>query len=214
MRVNLMWSLLSVVCLTLVATGVAWAHTTVSPKEVPAGSTETFTVRAPGEKDVPIVRERVEIPEGFEVTEVPATSGWESELEHDASGANGAIVWSGGEIPPDEAQEFAFEARTPDEPGEFRWRAFDTYEDGSVAEWTGPENSEEPASVVRVVQEGARVDGSGAEPEEHGHESTSEEKLPGSGGIDPLIFYGGLGIGGLALALALATVLVLRRGST
>jgi len=39
---------------TLGVTSMAWAHTTVSPEQVPAGSIETFTVRTPGEKDIPI----------------------------------------------------------------------------------------------------------------------------------------------------------------
>src|SRR3712207_8642508 len=38
-------------CLTLTAAGAAWAHSTVSPEEVPAGSSETFTVTVPGEKE-------------------------------------------------------------------------------------------------------------------------------------------------------------------
>ena len=113
----------------------------------------------PAELDVPTTEVRLEVPEGFEVTNVSSPSGWQGNL------SGRSIVWSGGEISPDEIQEFAFEARTPEEAGEFRWRAFQTYEDGTVVEWTGAEDSEEPAPVVNVTSAG----GASGMKDEHQH---------------------------------------------
>src|SRR5215216_6486064 len=193
---------LSMACvLMLLAPGVAWAHVTVSPKEVPADSYQVLTVRAPTEKDIPTTEIRVEVPEGFTVTGVRPVPGWQSDFEEDA-GVIRAITWSGGEIQPQEFQEFAIQAKTPEETGEYSWRVYQTYEDGSVVQWTGlPEEhgggemeSEDsgPASVVDVVQ-------GGVQPEE-----TPGVGAPQLGlGFLPIAAYGGLGLGALALVALL-----------
>ena len=202
--------LLAVVALLMLATtGVGWAHVVVSPKEVPADSYQVLTVRAPTEKDIPTTEVRVEVPQGFTVSGVRPVPGWESEFEEDG-GVIRAITWFGGEIQPREFQEFAIQARTPTETGEHSWSAYQTYEDGSVVEWTGPpeeegaeEESEDsgPASVVDVVQ-------GGAQPEESPGVAAPEAGL----GFIPIAAYGGLGLGVLALVVALlALIRSLRR---
>lgn len=183
--------------MTLAASVPAWAHTTVSPGKAPAGTTETFTVSTPGEKGVPIVEERVEVPQEFEVSGVSSPEGWRGSAE------GGSIVWSGGEIEQGEEQEFTFEARVPAQTGEYKWRAFDTYEDGSVSEWTGPEDSDSPASVVRVVSEGSSPGESSGH--EHGAAHGSHDDLPETGGVSPLAYAGAV----FAL-IALGSVLLFR----
>jgi uncharacterized protein YcnI len=208
MRVALLRVLAVSTCLTLTAAGAAWAHSTVSPEEVPAGSSETFTVTVPGEKeDVAIIEERVDVPQGFEVTDVSSPSGWQGEVE------GGSVVWSGGEINLDKEQEFTFEARTPQEPGEYAFRLFDTYEDGSVSRWTGAEDSDNPASVIRVVSDGSQGGFGGAASHEaggggHHGAGMATEDLPDTGGIDPILLYGVFSVGALALV---GTGLVLLR---
>lgn len=172
--------------LTLGLASAALAHTEVSPQTVEPGATETFTVSTPGEREAPIVEVRVEVPEGFEVLDVPPTDGWEGVVEGDS------VVWSGGEIPSGRAQEFAFEARAPEEPGEYAWRAFDRYADGHVSWWTGPPDSESPASVTTVGDSTSGSDGS------HHHDAASgaadEGSLPETGGPeyspDPFVLLG------------------------
>ncbi len=192
------------VLLTLATTSVAWAHVRVVPEEVPADSFQVLTVRVPTEKDVPTTEVRVEIPEGFTISRVKPVPGWKYEFEEEA-GVVSAITWSGGEIGATEFQEFDIQGRTPEEPGEYPWRALQTYEDGEVVEWVGPEDSEEPASVVTVA-EGA------AESGRHGAatQGSSSEKLPSTGAIVPVGTYGGIVIGSLVLVVALVTLL--RRG--
>jgi uncharacterized protein YcnI len=202
--------LLSTTCLIVLATiGVAWAHVVVSPQEVPADSYQVLTVRAPTEKDIPTTEIRVEIPEGFTAVGVRPVPDWTSEFEEDG-GLIRAITWSGGEIQPQEFQEFDIQARTPEETGEYPWRAFQTYEDGSVVEWIGPpeegaeKESEDsgPASVVDVVRGGTRPE-----------EAPGGVAAPESGlGFVPIAAYGGLGLGVLALVVALlALIRSLRR---
>ena len=188
------------VLLTLAATGVAWAHVRVVPEDVPADSFQVLTVRVPTEKDVPTTEVRVEVPEGFTISRVKPVPGWEYEFEEEA-GVVRAITWSGGEVGPTEFQEFDIQGKTPEEPGEYPWRAFQTYEDRSVVEWVGPaEDAEEPASVVTVVESdhhGAATQGS------------NPEEAPSAGAITPVAAYRGLGVGALALVAALAALLLL-----
>jgi uncharacterized protein YcnI len=211
MRKRLSKVLLLAVFLTLATTGLAWAHVEVSPEEVPAGEYEKMVVTVPTEKEVPTTEVRVEVPEGFVVSGVQPVPGWEHEFEEEG-GVVTAVVWSGGEIGPREFQEFALQAQTPEEAGEFSWEATQTYEDGSTVEWTGPEDSEEPAPVVLVA-----AASSAGEVEHRADTETMEESgdatagdLPGSGGIDPAFYY--LGLGCVALALLAATLAALRRG--
>ena len=192
------------VLLTLVATGVAWAHVTVVPEEVPADSFQVLTVRVPSEKDVPTTEVRVEVPEGFTISRVKPVPGWEYEFEEEV-GVVRAITWSGGEIGATEFQEFDIQGRTPEEPGEFAWRAFQTYEDGEVVEWVGPEDSEEPASVVTVA-EGAAEGGRHSA----ATQGSNPEEASSVGAITPVAAYGSLGVGALVLVVALVTLL--RRG--
>jgi len=184
--------------LTLAVASVASAHVTVSPEEVPAGNYEKLTVSVPTERDVPTTQVRLDVPEGFTVLGVRPVPGWDYEFEEDA-GEIKAITWSGGEISPREFQEFTIQTRTPEETGEFVWNAYQTYEGGEVVEWTGSEDSEEPASVVRVA-EGAEGGNDSAAQE------PSSENPSSTGEITPLAAYGGLGIGVLALVLALVAL--------
>ncbi len=188
--------------LTLAVASVANAHVRVLPEEVPADSFEVFTVRVPTEKDIPTTEIRVEVPEGFAVSRVEPVSGWDYELEEEV-GVVRAITWSGGEIGETEFRQFNVQGKTPAEPGEYPWNAYQTYEDGEVVEWIGPENSEEPASVIRVA-EGARGGHNGAAPQKSGSEAPFS-----TGMIVPIAAYSGLGVG--ILALVVATVALLRR---
>src|SRR5215212_8375322 len=193
--------------LTLTVASEAWAHAELSPSQVPAGSSQEFTLEVRQEKDVPTTEVRLEVPEGFAVTNVPETPGWQASRE------GSALIWSGGEIAPDQdAAQFTFEGRVPEETGEFAWGVSQTYEDGEVVEWTGPEGSEEPAAVVEVTAADSK---NTARPDADTHERTHEQgeadethsettaaggPLPSSGGfLHPISFFGGLAVGTLAL---------------
>lgn len=184
---------------TLVLAGAALAHVEVSPDRVPAGATETFTVEVPTEKEIPTTEVRLELPEGFEATGVEAPSGWQAEVR------GNALVWTGGEIPVANSEEFSFEATVSQEAGSFRLNAIQTYQDGSVAEWTGAADSEEPAPAVEVVggQAAGGMDGPQHGDEEHGDTHGSHEEVPDTGGPSPAIL---LAAGALALVTS-ATVL-------
>jgi uncharacterized protein YcnI len=193
-------------CTVLAASAPAWAHVVVSPEEVTAGDYATLTFSVPTEKEVPTTKIRVEVPDGFILSGVQPVPGWDYSFEEDG-GLITAVIWSGGEIKPKEFQQFLVQAQAPEEPGDYPWRAFQTYEDGSVVEWTGPPDAEEPASVVAVVSGSDEGHGSeSGEESSHGEGTRAgEDTLVSTGGTSPIL-YAGLGVG----AFALGTMLVRR----
>jgi uncharacterized protein YcnI len=190
----------------LAVSAPAWAHVVVSPEVVTPGDYETLTVSVPTEKEVPTTKIRVEVPEGFLLSGVQPVPGWEHTFEEDG-GVVTAVTFSGGEIRPREFQQFLLQAQAPEEPGEYPWKAFQTYEDGSVVEWTGPPDSEEPASVIEVVSGGSehpqsstQPSGASASQKASGGEA---EVLADTGGTNPVV-YAGLGFVGLVVSALLA----------
>ena len=121
----------------LAVSAPAWAHVVVSPEKVTAGDYETLTVSVPTEKEIPTTKIRVGVPEGFLLSGVQPVPGWEHTFQEDG-GVVRAVTFSGGEIRPREFQQFLVQAQAPEEPGEYAWKAFQTYEDGSVMEWSAP----------------------------------------------------------------------------
>src|SRR4028119_1089442 len=133
----------------------AGAHVVVSPEGGTADASETLTVSVPTEKEVPTTEIRVEVPEGFLLSGVQPVPGWEHAFEEDG-GIVTAVTFSGGEIGPREFQQFLVQAEAPAGPGGDPRRAAQTYEDGSVVEWTGAPDSEEPPPVGGAAPGGAR----------------------------------------------------------
>jgi uncharacterized protein YcnI len=189
----------------LAVSAPAWAHVVVSPEEVTAGDYETLTVSVPTEKEIPTTKIRVEVPEGFLLSGVQPVPGWEHTFEEDG-GVVTAVTFSGGEIRPREFQQFLLQAQAPEEPGEYPWKAIQSYEDGSVVEWTGPPDSEEPASVIEVVSSGSEHPQSSPQPSEASASQKAggaAEVLADTGGTN-LAVYAGLGFVGLVVSALLA----------
>lgn len=183
----------------------AWAHVVVSPEVVTAGDYETLTVSVPTEKEVPTTKIRVEVPEGFLLSGVQPVPGWEHSFE-EKGGVVTAVTFSGGEIRPREFQQFLLQAQAPEEPGEYPWKAFQTYEDGSVVEWSGAPDSEEPASVIEVVSGGSEHPQSSPKPSEASasQKAGGQAKILAETGGTNLAVYAGLGFVGLVLSALLA----------
>jgi uncharacterized protein YcnI len=118
---------------------------------VPPGSFDTFTVRVPTEKDEPTVKVRIEFPAGLLVSRFQPKPGWKRDVEKDPTGRIVAVTWSGGQIAPDEYEDFAFLARAPNQPGILTFKAFQTYQSGDTVNWVEAEDGENPAPVVQVT---------------------------------------------------------------
>lgn len=151
----------------LVATAApAVAHVTVQPSEALAGSFSRFVVRVPNERpDASTIEVQVNFPPIAFVSFEPK-DGWRRQVENveleepiEAFGQEitesvGSVVWSGGEIGPNEFDEFGFSARMPEEQGPLVFEAIQTYDSGEVVRWVGEADSEEPAARVSVYDLG------------------------------------------------------------
>jgi hypothetical protein len=60
------------------------------------------------------------------------------------------VTWTGGKTPTDEDSVFGFNASTTGTKT-YTFDVRQTYSDGKVVEWTGPETSDTPAPTVEAV---------------------------------------------------------------
>jgi uncharacterized protein YcnI len=202
---RLLFGMSGVLSAMLAVSTPAWAHVVVSPEVVTAGDYETLTLSVPTEKEIPTTKIRVEVPEGFLLSGVQPVPGWEHNFQEDG-GVVRAVTFSGGEIRSQEFQQFLLQAQAPDKPGEYPWKAIQTYEDGSVVEWTGPPDSEEPASVIEVLSGGSEHPQSSPQPSKASASQKAGDQaqvLAETGGMN-LAVYAGLGFVGLVLSALLA----------
>lgn len=177
----------------------AQAHVNVYPKETTTGSYEKYTVRVPVEKDVNTTKVRLEFPAGVKVNTVQPVPGWNYEFEKDKDGRNIALTWTAtnGGIKAHEFMEFAFVGANPKEAGTLAWKAYQTYADGEVVEWTGDKDSKTPASVTTIKE------GVGEAGHDHGQAAgttapAQEAAATGGSNTLPLV------LSGLALVLSIA----------
>ena len=136
-----------------VIVNVASAHVTVDPSQVPENSWQKFTIKVPTEKDIPTTKVQVVVPDKAEIMSLEPAAGWSYTTEKDSGGKITSVTWSndGKGLLPGEFMEFNIMAKVDDNAKELRWKAYQTYQDGSVVKWIGPEDSDHPASVTKVT---------------------------------------------------------------
>lgn len=208
MKRSLTATLLAVLAVLLMA-GVASAHAVVSPSQVPVDSYQRFTLRVPTEKPQPTVKVRMLLPAGLTFSGVQPVPGWTYAVEKDATNRVTAITWSGGEIGPNEFQEFGLQAKTPKDATKMAWKVDQTYKDGTVVSWNGAPGTETPASVTEVAAAAATAPAPSTPapttpaPSTPAPATPPPAPAPASGGFTPVAAYGGLGLGVIALIVAL-----------
>jgi uncharacterized protein YcnI len=211
----------------LAVTPLAAAHVTVNPGEWEAGGFARFSVRVPNERpNADTTEVTVQFPESVISASFQPVPGWErtvemvaldepieEEGEEPITERIGSVTWSGGTIAPGEFQEFGVSFQVPETPGEnLVFPSLQTYSNGEIVRWIGPEDADTPAPIVAVTAP--------AEEEEAAAAPTSEEEAApaasGSEGDDDsglatvaLI----LGIAGLAAGLAALAFIFLRTPS-
>lgn len=142
----------------------ASGHVTVQPAEAPAGSFSRFVVRVPTERDdASTVKVEVRFPDNVTNAAFQPKQGWtrtvtmrtlDEPIEvfgEPVTEVIDTVVWEGGAIAPGEFDEFGFSIRTPDEPGELRFPAVQTYDSGEEVRWVGEPDSDAPAGHVTVT---------------------------------------------------------------
>jgi len=137
----------------LVVTSVAWAHAEMSPPVVKAKTAQVFTLAVPTEEEGATTT-TIELtpPAGFSIDSFVDAPGWKRDVQQTGSGEEATITkvtWSGGSLPTDEATNFQFLAST-DASKSYEFDVRQTYSNGKVVDWSGPESSDTPAPVIKA----------------------------------------------------------------
>jgi uncharacterized protein YcnI len=145
------FALVAVAAVALVAAASASAHAHISPPLALANAGQLFTLDVPTEKEgVTTTKIVLTVPSGFSIDSFVDAPGWKRDVSSTGSGEDAVIqsvTWSGGKVPTDEISHFAFLGRT-DASKSYAFSVEQSYSDGSVVNWAGPESSDTPAPTV------------------------------------------------------------------
>jgi uncharacterized protein len=184
---------------TLALPAAASAHVTLQPSTAPADGFARLDVRVPNERDdAGTVKVDLQLPPGFAFVSYEPRPGWkvttkrvkldepiEVEGGFSVDEGIGQITWTGegsqGVIEPGQFVDFGLSLRMPKgEAGDkLTFKALQTYDDGDVVRWIGPEDGEEPAPVVTLTA-AATGGGHGAPGSAGGDTSVSSDDAPGA----------------------------------
>jgi uncharacterized protein YcnI len=167
---------------------------------VPVASFQNFTIGVPVEKQVPSTAIRLVLPENLKYVTPNVKPGWNIEIKKHGEGESAKVtelIWSGGLIPAGQRDDFVFSAQVPPQTTTLQWKAYQTYQDGSVVAWEADPNSKSedfskvgPYSQTKIIND--MTPG-----------KTTEEKSNDINRRDNWIPYSALIIAALSLALQL-----------
>ncbi len=175
----------AVAAVLLLAPAAAWAHAEISPAVSLSGKLQLFSLAVPTEKSgATTTQVELTLPSGFSIDSFVPAPGWHRVLQQTGSGDSAVIqkvTWTGGRVPTGEDSLFQFLA-TPAASRTYTFTVRQTYSDGSIVNWSGPESSDAPAPSIEA-----------------------KSSLGGSGGTSALtivaLIIGVLGLAAAALAL-------------
>jgi len=132
----------------------ASAHARMSPPVALAKEGQVFTLAVPTEKEGATTTS-IELtpPTGFSIDSFVPVPGWKRTVQRTGSGEEAVITkvtWSGGAVPTGEDAAFSFIASTTG-TGTYTFGVRQTYSDGTVVNWSGPESSDTPSPVLKAV---------------------------------------------------------------
>src|SRR3954451_15412988 len=135
----------------LIVSASAFAHAELSPAVALANTGQLFTLAVPTEKeDASTTKIELTPPSGFAIDSFVPSPGWKRDVKSTGSGEETQIqgvTWSGGNVPSEEDAVFQFLASTA-AAKTYTFKVRQTYSDGSVVDWSGPESSDAPAPVI------------------------------------------------------------------
>jgi uncharacterized protein YcnI len=170
----------------LVVSSSALAHAELSPAVALAKTGQLFTLAVPTEKgDAATTKVELTPPSGFAIDSFVPSPGWKRDVQSTGSGEETQVQrvsWSGGNVPAEEDAVFQFLA-SADSAKAYTFKVRQTYSDGSVVDWSGPESSDAPAPEVDV-----------------------KSSLGGGGGSDTLAIVA-IALGAIALLVAVLGLL-------
>ena len=179
-------TILAVLAAALVATASASAHARMSPPVAIAKAGQVFTLAVPTEEsNATTTKIELTLPKGFSIDSFVPSPGWKRTVQQTGSGDSAVITsvtWDGGNVPTGEDSAFSFLAST-DASKTYAFAVRQTYSNGKVVDWSGPESSDAPAPTIEA-----------------------KSSLGGGGGTSTLAIVA-LVVGGVALAVGVAALL-------
>jgi uncharacterized protein YcnI len=152
-RNRLLLSLGLVAGVSLLATCAAFAHARVLPAQALSDGTP-LTLSVPNEKEnAKTTKVVMTVPEGFNIGLFADSPDWKRELQTTGSGEDTRIqkvTWTSTGDGTDTGGLFEFTGRS--DPGSYTFQVEQTYSDGSVVDWAGPEDADEPAPIVDMKE--------------------------------------------------------------
>jgi uncharacterized protein YcnI len=139
----------------LVGAAAASAHARISPPVSLSNALQLYSLAVPTEKAPPATTTKIvlTVPKGFSIDSFVPSPGWHRVLQQTGSG-NSAVIqtvtWMGGDIPSGEDSLFQFLGQ-PATTGSYTFQVEQTYSDGSIVDWSGPESSAAPAPTIQAV---------------------------------------------------------------
>ena len=137
----------------LVLASSAFAHARVSPAVSLAKELQLYSLAVPTEKEnLTTTKIVLTVPKGFGIDSFVPAPGWTQQLQQTGSGDNAVIqkvTWTGGHTPTGEDSLFQFLAQ-PASAGTYTFQVQQTYSDGSIVDWAGPESSDAPAPTIEA----------------------------------------------------------------
>jgi uncharacterized protein YcnI len=145
--------LVAMVATLLYVPATAWAHAEISPAVSLSGKGQLYSLAVPTEKEGATTSTvALTVPSGFAIDSFVPSPGWHRELQQTGSGESAVIqkvTWTGGRVPTGEDALFQFLA-TPSASKTYTFTVRQTYSDGSIANWSGPESSDSPAPTIEA----------------------------------------------------------------
>jgi len=146
---------LAVVGGALLLPALASAHARISPAVSLSGKLQLYSLAVPTEKSgLTTTKLVMTVPAGFGIDSfVPPPPGWRMQVAQTGSGDSAVVTkvtWTGGHTPTGEDSLFQFLAQ-PASAKTYTFQVEQTYSDGSIVNWAGPESSAAPAQTIDAV---------------------------------------------------------------
>ena len=134
---------------------VAFAHARISPAVSVAGKLQLYSLAVPTEKSGLTTSKIVmTVPAGFGIDSfAPPPPPWHMSISQTGSGDSAVVTkvtWSGGKTPTGYDSLFEFLAQ-PASAQTYSFQVQQTYSDGSIVDWAGPESSAAPAPTIEAA---------------------------------------------------------------
>ena len=137
----------------LVIASSAFAHARVSPPVGLAKELQLFSLAVPTEKEgLTTTKIVLTVPSGFAIDSFVPAPGWTRVAKTTGSGEDAivqSVAWTGGNVPTGEDALFQFLAQ-PQSSKTYTFSVEQTYSDGSIVNWSGPESSDNPSPTIEA----------------------------------------------------------------